>query len=98
MKKYSPVFNTVIILFLSWALPLYGVIYNQIFPSYQSALGVPFGFLFGCVVHFFMLILWIVIRRSKLQKRELSTLLVSFSVMVMLAVVSDGGSLSKMRV
>ena len=91
-------FGFVIVLFLSWALPVYGVIYNQLYPSYESALGVAYGFLLGCIVHFLMLLLWLAIRRSRLRKPELITLLTSLCVMIVLTALSSEGALSKMAV
>lgn len=85
-----------VVLLLSWAIPLYAVIYNQSYPSYESALGVAYGFLAGSVVHFVLLLLWMAVRRKRLQKVEVITLLISFAIMLVLTALSDAGWLSRL--
>ncbi len=82
-------------LLVAWVWPLYSLIYNRLYPSYASALGVAYSFWLGCILHFLMISLWIALRRSRLQKLEWAIMLASFCVLVVLAVVSDGGALSK---
>ena len=97
MEK-SSAFGFSLVFILSWGLPVYSVIYNQIYPSYQSALGVAYGFAIGCIIHLLMLVFWMIIRRSKMTKLELISLLASLVVMIALTIISDGGSLSKTSV
>ena len=61
-----------------------------------SALGVAYGLFIGIIVHLIVLIVWLAIRKSKLRKAEFIVLLLSFFIMIVLAVISDDGSLSKM--
>ena len=52
MKEKTVHWGLSVVIVLSWAFPLYGVFYNQLYPSYESALGVAYGFFAGCVIHF----------------------------------------------
>ena len=84
-----------LVVFLSWSLPLYGLIYNSLYPSYESALGVTYSFALGCGVHFLTILLWFGIKRRRTKKIELIILLTSYSLMIVLFVLSNNGSLSK---
>ena len=95
MKNKTVAAGLSLVLLLAWALPLYGITYNQLYPSYGSALGVAYGFILGCIVHFVLLLVWIGIRRSKLQRVEWTALLSSFCIMIVLTVLSDQGWLSR---
>lgn len=97
MNNKAPALGFWVTLFIPWCLPLYGVIYNQFYPSYESALGLPYLFLFGCLVHLVVLLLWVGIKRSKLQKSALIALLVSLCLMITLTVLSNAGWLSRFR-
>jgi hypothetical protein len=81
---------------LSWAMPVWAVVNNQIKPDYASALGVAYGFLIGCVVHIVVGLIWIAVRRSAMEPVEWIALLVSLGIMVLLFYGADGGALSKM--
>ena len=96
MKKNFVVFGLFFAIFISWVLPIFSLINNRLHPSYESALGVAYGFLIGLIIHFLMLLVWLAIRRSKLKPLELIILLVSFSFLVMLTAIGDSGSLSRM--
>lgn len=95
MNKFSVLLSPWIILFLSWAVPLYSLIYNRIYPSYGSALGVAYGFIIGCVIHSFLLIAWLLIRQSKIQTFELIILVISLIILILLTFASNSGSLSQ---
>lgn len=95
MKKHRTIYGFLLTLLISWALPIYAVIYNRTYPSYESALGVAYGFGLGCVIHFVTLFLWVALRRSRLQTLEWVTLLASFGLMVALTTLGDAGTLSK---
>ena len=90
-------FKLTVSLFLCWIFPLYGLIYNQLNPNYQSALGVAYAFVLGCVVHSLTILFSIVLKRMRFQKSELITLLISFSLMILLTIISNGGYLSKIN-
>lgn len=83
------------ILFCSWILPMYSLTYNRLNPSYESALGVAYGFLIGCFVHLLLLGLWLIIRRAKIYRWELIVLTTSFVILIIFTVISNNGSLSK---
>lgn len=86
----------VLALAVSWALPILSVIYNQRNPSYESALGVAYGFLFGCIVHVVVVLIWIAVRRFGMEQIEWIALLASLAIMILLTVVGDTGTLSRM--
>lgn len=88
-------FWLIVLVGLSWVFPVHGVIYNQINPNYGSALGVVYGFAIGCVINIIGFLLWIVIRRSNLQKSEAVVLLISLVFLAIATVVGNDGSLSK---
>lgn len=96
MKNSTAFFSLLLALLLSWGFPLYGFIANQINPNYATALGVAYGLFIGIFIHLLVLIVWLAIRRAKIHKAEFITLLLSFIIMIVLAVISDDGSLSKM--
>ena len=96
MKNRIVFFSLLLALLMSWGFPLFGFISNQITPNYATALGVAYGLFIGIIVHLIVLIVWLAIRRSKLRKAEFIVLLLSFFIMIVLAVISDDGSLSKM--
>jgi hypothetical protein len=96
MEMQKIVFMLALSLVLSWVVPFYGVMFNQIHPSYESALGVAYGFFMGCAIHVLIIFLWLVIKRSKIQKIEVVALLSSFCIMIVLTALSEGGHLSKM--
>jgi hypothetical protein len=93
MKKYLPVF---IIILISWSLPLYMILNNRLNPSFESALGVAYGFALGCVVHFLLVILWMAIRRTKLYRTETIIMLTSLLIIILLTAVGNSGALSTM--
>ena len=93
MKNYLPVS---IIILLSWSLPLYMILNNRLSPSFETALAVAYGFLLGCVIHFLLIILWVAIRRTKLQRTETIVLLSSLLIMILLTVIGDTGTFSTM--
>lgn len=95
MKSGTSILGLVIILVLSWSLPIYSVIRNQLHPDYGSALGVAFGFGIGCVIHLILLLIWIAVRKSQLPKIHLFVLLISFVLLIALAVISNGGTFSR---
>lgn len=86
-----------LVLALSWALPVYGVVYNQLNPSFESGLGVAYAFAIGCVVHLLLGAIWIAANRKQPHKKRLSMLLTSFCILILLAIISNGGALSKMH-
>ncbi len=86
----------VIVLVLSWAVPIYGVLANQFAPRYETALGVPYAFFLGCLIHLVLLLAWVGIRRSTLQRKVVVALLVSFGLMIGLTILSNSGTLSRM--
>ena len=87
----------IVVLVICWALPLYGVVYNQIHPGYESGLAVAYGFLLGCGIHVLMLLSWVAITRSRLRQPELIIFFTSLCVMILLTAISNGGSLSKIN-
>ena len=72
------------------------VIYNQLHPGYESALGVAYGFALGCAVHLVAMLAWMAVRRSKMGRSEWIAWLVSFGVLILLTILSNGGALSRM--
>ena len=97
MKLNSIHIGLTIALFFCWVFPVYGVIYNQAVPSYESALGVAFTFFLGCIIHLVVLLVWFGIRRAKAQKIEWKTLLISFCIMIVLTILSNFGWLSRVN-
>ena len=85
-----------LVMFLAWALPVYSIVHNQLSPSYESALSVAYGFVIGCIIHLLLLVLWLLIRRAKVQTLELVVLLASLGAMVVLTIMADSGALSRM--
>ena len=79
----------------SWGLPLYSLIHNQLNPSYASALGVAYGFGIGCVIHFILLGLWMIIRHANMQRVELFMLIVSCTILIILTAAANRGSFVK---
>lgn len=86
-----------IIPLVSWALPIYGVIYNQIYPSYESALGVAYAFFIGCMIHFLLIVLWLIFKGLNIDKLELIMLVISSIILIVLTIASNNGSLSKLN-
>ena len=86
----------IIAIVISWALPVWAVLNNQLHPSYESALGVAYGFLLGFVVHIVVLLIWVIVRRSAMGSVEWIALLVSLAIMVLLFYGADTGAMSKM--
>lgn len=81
---------------LSWAYPVAALYYNWIIePGYLVAMGVPYTFFFGCLVHILFIITWVLIRRSKLNKMEVIYLLLSLLIMIILTWLSDRGFLGR---
>jgi hypothetical protein len=97
MKTKTAVWICLLLVTVSWALPLYAIVYNQFHPGYESALGVTYGFVLGASLHVVLLFLWIAVRRSQINKAEIILLLTSFCAIVVLAVFSEGGGLSRMN-
>jgi xanthine/uracil permease len=86
----------ILILILSWALPVYSIIYNRFFPGFESALGVAYGLAVGGVIHLLAGSVWLLIRRANISRAELIGLSVSLAIMVIMFLIADGGNLSKM--
>lgn len=95
MKNVSAILGPATIIVVSWALPLYSLAHNRAAPSYESALGVAYGFLIGCVIHGILVAAWFVIRRANIRFAEVAALTLSLIALIALAALSDGGALSQ---
>jgi hypothetical protein len=68
-------------LFISWALPVWSVIENQLSRSYESALGVAYGMGIGLGIHIISIIVWCIIHRKKINTAPLVILFISLLLM-----------------
>lgn len=50
--------STALLVALIWGLPIYGQIYNQLYPSYESALGVAYAWAIGVGVGMALTPIW----------------------------------------
>jgi hypothetical protein len=82
-------FSCALILILSWALPLATLIDHYLNRSFESALGVAYGLTIGCAVHGLLLMIWLIIRRSNVRALELTVLISSLALLILLAATSD---------
>jgi len=86
--------SVVIVLIISWGLPLFAIVNNWLYPSYSNSLGVAYSFLFGCIIHLISMGIWFFIRCSRIETSQVIGLVASFILIIVLTNIADSGGLS----